>query len=95
MKTDDQWFEPGDKVMRVDNSNLPTTHFGDGSTDAPFGKVFCVEHCQERLHFNSVTLIGVCGCFLAKNFRRVSEIQLCVRASKRIPAPVKVEKQEV
>lgn len=96
MKNDDQWFEPGDKVMRVAHGAPNTIPFKPNL--APYGAVFCVESCfhNPKYNRNSVTFIGVVNTrqakgFVAANFRKVEEIQLCVRAAEAMKTPKKQE----
>lgn len=88
---DDQWFEPGDKVMRV----FLSTELGLPGVGPPIlssSTVYCVESCdQDADGWNAVTLVGIDDGglpFYAACFRRVTEIQLCVRAAKRLSSPV-------
>lgn len=96
MRNDDQWFEPGDKVVRVTHKNQAKIPFNPNL--APYGKVFCVESCfyNAGLKRNNITLIGVANTwpakgFVAANFRKVEEIQLCVRAAETMKTPKKQE----
>lgn len=93
----DQYFSPGEKVMRVayaDTLGLPVTRKAVAQAD--FGRVLCVEFCWEGPVGNLVMFVGIplpvphgcIGGFHAACFRRVSEIQLCVRAAKRLSSPV-------
>ncbi len=70
MKTNDQWFEPGDKVMRVATSSEAVGdirgHWWYEKDDAPksgpqFGRVYCVEDFWEGPRFNVVMLVGFGG----------------------------------
>lgn len=94
MRKDDQWFEPGDKVMRVSN-NTGGGAIKDGSGLAPFGKVFCVVDCCGSEHGNLINFAGILlpknHGFRAANFRKVEEIQLCVRAAEAMKTPKKQE----
>lgn len=99
----DQWFNPGDKVMRVSRGNpFRLGYFVPAPKDAVEGEVYCVTQCWKATQgWNLVLFTGfpiefssngeLCG-FLAANFRRVEEIQLCVNAVKQIkqPQPVTV-----
>lgn len=81
MNTNDQWFEPGDKVMRVRDSSAP-----EGNPHTPFGKVFCVEKCWALHGHNVMTLVGIDPSpykrYSTEKFRKVEEIRLCVDALK-------------
>jgi hypothetical protein len=93
MNNNDQWFEPNTKVIRVARA----TDFGVFSTTpsplpgTEFGKVLCVRFCHAAPLGNGVFFVGVdhisnVGC-LARCFRRVEEIQLCVRAAEKFRQP--------
>jgi hypothetical protein len=89
MKTipNDQWFEPGDKVTRVSRAidlgmtpppSIPRIN-GTG-----YGRILCVERCSTSTYGNLVRFVGIThyakgGC-LARCFRKVEEIRLCVEA---------------
>lgn len=90
----DQWFEPGDKVMKVSNCNLGKNIHPQGSTQ--MGKVYCIEACWRGLHCNAVNFIGfdqifgVRGLRLgwpAQDYRKVEEIKLCVKAANFVTKP--------
>lgn len=83
----DQIFSPGDKVARALHEG--PDHLEDGINDAPFGVVFCVELCFSSPWGDAVTFVGLEDAFLANNFRRVEEIQLCVSAAKHFKQPQK------
>lgn len=98
MRTNDQWFEPGDKVMRVSSGcrNFPAITCDVGIPQ--YGQVYCVEDFWEGPIFNAVILIGFGGWryhprngskvgWEACAFRRVSEIKLCVEAVSKSKAP--------
>lgn len=100
MRTDDQYFEPGDKVMRV-GFELPSNaaaYNGPNQPDIPqYGKVYCVEDFWEGPVHNAIMLVGFGGWrfwrgmkagWRAAHFRRVSEIKLCVRAAEKMSLPV-------
>lgn len=98
MNNNDQWFEPGDKVMRVAHDpykNCPRIQ-RRGTDLAPYGKVFCVsDFCASDLG-NTVKFVGIANSigsigFAARNFRKVEEIQLCVRAADAMKKPKKQE----
>lgn len=94
---DDQWFEPGDKVMRV--AHEPHGSFcNSGLKRTPFGKVFTVNYCMPLVDGNAVFLIGIPSPergVRAANFRKVKEIQLCVSAAKHVKKPKRVEVETV
>jgi hypothetical protein len=89
----DQWFEPGDKVVRVMTraeflaivGKVPKT----GALKIEWGTVYCVEYCWRGTRMNLVRLVGIPNT-IRKNgevrgypaiaFRKVEEVQLCVRA---------------
>lgn len=92
MRNDDQWFEPGDKVMRVEYAEtLGLINNGITPPETEFGRVLCVTHCTDIPRFgNVVRFVGIedgLG-FYACCFRKVSEIQLCVRAARHLSNPV-------
>lgn len=98
MNKNDQWFEPGDKVMRVRlTSGLPHAVTSKDSLLVEFGKVYCVERCWLfKYGYNVVTFVGLPHVYnpsgspkgwVASNFRRVEEIQLCVNAAKKTQQP--------
>jgi hypothetical protein len=100
MRTDDQYFQPGDKVMRVALSwQIPGLKVRpDASLDprTDFGRVLCVSHCckRPRMAGNRVFFVGIEGRrrpaqgWCAACFRKVDEIKLCVAAVKRKESPV-------
>lgn len=93
MKTNDQWFEPGDKVMWVsvtDDPQYPVVRWDDGLES---GRVYCVSEFWTDDDRNWINLSGFDaeysedGCrvaWFAADFRRVEEIKLCVEAAKKI-----------
>lgn len=94
----DQWFQPGDKVMRVSRVKMPggTAHpYPD--QDAQEGKIYCVSHCWVGGHGRNVILLvglpvhhrpnGEPRGWFAANFRKVEEIKLCVAAVQRVKKP--------
>jgi hypothetical protein len=101
MNTNEQWFQPGDKVMRIayaadlglNSANVAV----NPATD--FGIVLCVEHCwRPRLApCNAVDFVGVfpksneSRGFAAACFRKVEEIKLCVRAAEKFHQPATTE----
>lgn len=99
MKTSDQWFEPGDKVMRVSYSQP-----GEGRRirevrkSPQYGEVLCVMECWEGPTCNVVDFVGFGGPdydaasglrwgWEATCFRKVEELQLCVQAVERAKKP--------
>lgn len=54
------------------------------------GVVYCVARCWYDDLCNSVELIGVDGSIPALYYRKIEEINRCVRASKKQNAPVEV-----
>lgn len=86
----DQWFEPGDKVMRVASAPIIMP-------ETDFGIVLCVDRCEyiSSRSYSRVFFVGIPSPtgygHLANNFRKVEEIQLCVRAAKKKPDCVEVE----
>lgn len=101
MNTNDQWFEPGDKVMRVSYANklgLPLLPSPSLTEKTDFGNVLCVERCFPLGAWNRVLFVGVKPRgvlpergFFACCFRKVEEIKLCVQAVQRKPEPVRVD----
>lgn len=100
MRTNDQWFQPGDKVMRVVGNGRPGIHCDAGSPQ--MGQVYCVEAFYEGPKFNAVMLVGFGGWrYVAGNpypigwrasfFRKVDEIRLCCKAVARTSQPKKDE----
>lgn len=101
MKNDDQWFKPGDKVVKVSDSSAMEIDV-PGTPDAIYGKVYCVSYCWHNYYHenNWVNFVGFperdsedgarLG-FLAADFRKVEEIQLCVRAAEALKKPKKQE----
>lgn len=97
---DDQWFNPGDKVMRVAYSPqlgaIPGLRILPLVPETDFGNVLCVEICWEDRGVNRVKFVGIeldsDHGWRAACFRRVSEIRLCVEATKRSASPVHAAK---
>lgn len=89
----DQWFQPGDKVMRVccfdDVTGRQSCHPLVPETD--FGKTLCVESVCKGPRGNRVFFVGIQSLsgigWLAACFRKVEEIKLCAAALKVIKAP--------
>lgn len=96
MKNDDQWFEPGDKVVRVADQNADTDTRDGGP---PFNVVLCVARFCEDPEGNLVECVGYPVLEddetewwdSASDFRKVEEIQLCVRAAEAMKNPKKQE----
>ncbi len=101
MRTDDQYFQPGDKVMRVSSpvASGYTRPDNYGMKDMPeYGIVYCVEDFWEGPQFNVIMLVGVGGWryhggmkvgWQARRFRKVEEIKLCVGALEHTKKPEK------
>lgn len=98
----DQWFEPGDKVMRVmeDEECAPAYLSVIEPCEASRkGVVLCVEKCWREPDnippFNLCRFVGIALprglAEMAACFRRVEEIKLCVRAAKLLSEPAKKE----
>ena len=92
-RNDDQWFSPGDKCMRVSNAcELRLPHNDILPKGSETGKVVCVVEFKDNYPIpNFVRFAGFEGWFYAANFRRVEEIQLCVKAAEQMKAPKKQE----
>lgn len=92
MNNNDQWFEPGQKVMRVsDNLASDCTKLGLPYDSPEFGEVLCVTECWSAWDINHVSFVGYPATydlgqkigFWTNNFRKVEEIKLCVEALKK------------
>lgn len=104
--TNDQYFQPGDKVMRVmeDAPLLALFPIKVRHPNPPeFGRVYCVERCFAGGVCNLVHLVGIWHDttadgrpkgFPAMMFRRVEEIKLCVRAANHVLKPVEKEETQ-
>jgi hypothetical protein len=92
----DQWFEPGDKVMRVgsnpDNATFIPKNKSEGIITPAYNKVLCVEDFWEGPQYNVVIFVGGGGWRYANGmkvgwpasaFRKVQEIKLCLKAVSR------------
>jgi hypothetical protein len=94
MNTNDQWFQPGDKVMRVAfaawDFGLPTEGV-DYPPETEKGKVLCVAACTTHGKYNFVRFVGVVGFYYACCFRKIEEIKLCVRAAEKFHQPATTE----
>ncbi len=93
MRKSDQYFEVGDKVMRVEPRSMPGTYPHEG----PFpkmGVVYCISDFWEGPEFNVVMLVGFGGFrydalnrpigWRAVYFRKVEEIKICLQAVAKI-----------
>lgn len=87
----DQWFEPGDKVMRVggNGTGYPQALHKCPNGAPQLGKVYCVSECWRGLYTNLITLTGFDPVidklgrkvgFPAFAFRKVDEIKLILSA---------------
>ncbi len=99
MRSEDQWFKPGDKVMRV--GSVSGNAFRYDGPKPKFGAVYCVEDFYEGPSFNAVMLVGFGGWrfrpgnpypigWRAINFRKVEEIKLCIEAVERSKKPAEI-----
>lgn len=98
MKTDDQWFEPGDKVMRVawaEDLGICVQYVG---SDPPFGEVLCVSEVgvapnskMNWVRFLGVPLNAPGAYWLARCFRKVEEIKLCINAVRKQGEPATLQ----
>ncbi len=101
MRTNDVYFQAGDKVMRVGSEYAKARVYRGYQGSSPqFGTVYCVEGFYEGPDFNVVMLVGF-GVWhydsigrpigwRAVNFRKVDEIKLCIAAVKKTSAPVSI-----
>ena len=97
MRTDDIYFKPGDKVMRVGSSYRVEYSMRCESGIPQFGNVYCVESFWEGPQFNVVMLVGFGGWryspngdpvgWRAINFRSVEEIKTCLKAVQNAETP--------
>jgi hypothetical protein len=97
MNTQDVWFEPGDKVIRVAYAydlGLPLIPQRRLTNQSDFGNVLCVERCFRLGDWNRVSFVGIKPTGILPDrgwyaccFRRVEEIQLCVRAAEKFKQP--------
>lgn len=101
---DDQWFNVGDKVTRVVTDAEFIAKIGEipfhSGVRTNFGTVYCVSKCWIGKRMNLVSFVGIPNSVMPNGmsrgypaiaFRRVSEIQLCVRAAEHFKKPVEVE----
>lgn len=94
----DQWFEPGDKVVRVcwgDSLGIDPSRINP-TVEAPEGDVYCVTHFRNNGSWNEIWLAGFGeppteDGFFAACFRRVEELRLCVEAAERMKKPSEKE----
>lgn len=97
---DDQWFSPGDKVMRVAGNTSGRPLINEPHGNGPkYGVVYCVEDFIEYSNCNVVMIVGFGGWrtsinglrtgWPAASFRRVEEIRLCVEAANKVSKPEK------
>ena len=102
MRTDDQWFKPGDKVMRVSVAPVKPRKAVVCEKPVELGTVYCVSDFYEGPEFNAVMLVGFGGFrrvrgnpypvgFEARAFRKVEEIKICVAAANHAKAPQQTE----
>lgn len=98
----DQWFEPGNKVMRVSCVHPKTGVAAENGLDRiPYGRVFCVKSCFIGLQ--GLPLMMLVGVSLpphlegihTHNFRKVEEIKLCVAAAKQAEKKTQVKEGAV
>lgn len=87
----DQWFEPGDKVMRV--CDVEDSGFPEGlAKSPPYGEVLCVVDFCEQDDGNLCLFAGYPMTIYdgkewwetAACYRKVEEIRLCVKAAQAI-----------
>lgn len=92
----DQFFQQGDKVMQVLDEEGFIIQYGLGRDSAKTekGKVYCVSEFISNLFFvcNAVRFVGVEmpsseSYFIAKCYRKVEEIKLCIKAVETIKQP--------
>jgi len=86
----EQFFKPGDKVMRVGSHSKNAVIVSDIPTRIPqWGETLCVEDCWRTSIGNLVMFVGFGGPYYfnglktgwqASAFRLVDEIRLCVGA---------------
>lgn len=92
----DQWFEPGEKVTRVARAHPGPFQYPFGMhPETDFGKVLSVSDCKHLHGSNRVWFTGIKANtqwgWPARNFRRISEVQLCVKAAQHFKKPVEEE----
>lgn len=91
-KIQDQWFEPGDKVVRVQDVQFTVKEIEERPSTLPNDKVLCVHaFINHPLYGNFVQITGYNAgsewWSPAREFRRVEDIQLCVRAAQAMKQP--------
>lgn len=105
MRIGDQYFKPGDKVMRVGfnpagGQAAPPEVRGDRPIPE-FGTVYCVADFFEGPSHNAVVFVGHGGWarilgnpypigWPASAFRKVEEIKLCISAVNRAKKPEQI-----
>ncbi len=101
MRTNDQWFEPGDKVMFIGRTAGGTVvEVGGGAPKA--GVIYCVEDFAAYDYGNQFTVVGGGGwswvswwpdpfCYAAQEFRKAEEVRLILQAFSKQPKEQKVE----
>lgn len=104
---DDQWFEVGDKCLRVREPD-PKRDGPECCTElppyAPWGEILCVSAFQSHPDGNTVLFHGY-PAFVDENgdewweipdcFRRVDEVRMCIEAAKHVKKPERVEVETV
>lgn len=90
----DQYFSPGDKVVRISGNVGPNIYRGKDRPASPiYGKVYCVEDFWQGPCHNVVMLVGFGGWrysngmkvgWPANCFRKVEEVRLCVNAARQM-----------
>lgn len=90
MNANDQWFVPGDKVMRVSGNPAGAAIYPTNRRKPKYGEILCVEDFWEGPEYNVVMFVGFGGWAYTKNggkigwrascFRKVDEIKLIVEA---------------
>ena len=95
----EQYFNPGDKVMRVGSISLRPIDRSILKRQPPqFGEILCVERCWKNGRHNYVMFAGFGAPYysskgyeiglIAQNFRKVDEIKLCLAAVAHDRAPI-------
>jgi hypothetical protein len=91
MRSNDQYFVPGDKVMRVSCGDFKGVDYAGKYKIPGYGETFCVEDFWEGPCFNVIMLVGFGGWrynpldgtpvgWQSSAFRKVEEIKLCLSA---------------
>jgi len=88
--SNDQWFQPGDKVMRVAGNTKNGSIYPTNRRKPRYGEILCVEDFWEGPNYNVVMFVGFGGWaydhrgwkvgWPASAFRKVDEIKLIVEA---------------